>query len=122
MRAVINHAVEPPDETGRTCTVSTEQQQNAEQQEQHYDRDPEKRLDEARDLRENAEGTEKPEVEDKHREKAKEMAEAYQEERPTVAMPDTDGTVSGTAVADWVDDAKSDDAKDQKERADSDKD
>jgi hypothetical protein len=46
--------------------------------------------------------TDKPAVEDKHREKAKEMAKSYIEDRPTVVMPDTGGTVSGTAVADWV--------------------
>jgi hypothetical protein len=48
--------------------------------------------------------TEKPEVTDKHREIAKEMRKEYEEDRPTVTMPGTDGAVSGTAVNDWIDD------------------
>ena len=47
--------------------------------------------------------TEKPEVTDEHREKAKEMAKEYEDDRPTVTLPGSDGTVSGTAVADWTD-------------------
>jgi hypothetical protein len=50
------------------------------------------------------EATEKPEVTDEHREKAKEMRKEYEEDRPTVVMPGTDGAVSGTAVNDWIDD------------------
>jgi hypothetical protein len=46
----------------------------------------------------------KPEVTDEHREKAKEMAKAYEDDRPTVGMPGTSNTVSGQAVADWLDD------------------
>ncbi|GFG48700.1 hypothetical protein [Mycolicibacterium agri] len=46
----------------------------------------------------------KPEVTDEHRQKAKEMAKEYHEERPTVTMPGSDGTVSGTAVNEWLDD------------------
>lgn len=49
--------------------------------------------------------TEKPEVTDEHREKAKEMAEAYKEENlQTTTLPGSSGTVSGTSVTDWVDD------------------
>lgn len=48
--------------------------------------------------------TEKPEVTDEHREKAKEMHKAYEEERPTTKMPGTGGAVAGTAVNDWLDD------------------
>jgi hypothetical protein len=48
--------------------------------------------------------TEKPEVTEEHKEKAKEMRKDYEEERPTIAMPGTDGAVSGTAVNEWVDD------------------
>ncbi|GAB4589257.1 hypothetical protein [Nocardia sp. IFM 10818] len=44
-----------------------------------------------------------PEVEDKHRRRAAEIAESYNEERPATVMPGTDGMVSGTVVADWVD-------------------
>ena len=32
------------------------------------------------------------------------MMKEYDEDRPTVTMPGSDGTVSGTAVADWLDD------------------
>jgi hypothetical protein len=48
--------------------------------------------------------TEKPEVTDEHRAKAKEMRKEYEEERPTITMPGTDGAVSGTAVNEWIDD------------------
>lgn len=47
--------------------------------------------------------TEKPEVKDEHREAAKEMRKEYEEERPTIVMPGTGGTVAGTAVNEWVD-------------------
>ncbi len=47
--------------------------------------------------------TEKPEVTDEHREKAKEMAKAYQDDRPTIGLPGTSNTVSGQAVGEWVD-------------------
>jgi hypothetical protein len=32
------------------------------------------------------------------------MARAYDEDRPTSTLPGSGGTVSGTAVTDWVDD------------------
>jgi hypothetical protein len=47
--------------------------------------------------------TEKPDVTDAHKDKAKEMARAHDEDRPTTTLPGSDGTVSGTAVTDWVD-------------------
>ncbi|BCI51476.1 hypothetical protein NIIDNTM18_07540 [Mycolicibacterium litorale] len=47
--------------------------------------------------------TEKPEVTDEHREVAKEMRKEYEEDRPTIVMPGTGGTVAGTAVNEWVD-------------------
>ena len=50
------------------------------------------------------EPTEKPEITDEHKGKAKEMRKDYEEDRPTISMPGTDGAVSGTAVNDWVDD------------------
>jgi hypothetical protein len=46
--------------------------------------------------------SEKPEVTDEHKEQAKEMARAYDESRPTSTLPGSGGTVSGTAVTDWV--------------------
>jgi hypothetical protein len=48
--------------------------------------------------------TEKPEVTEEHKEKAKEMARSYDEDRPTTTLPGSDGAISGTAVTDWVDD------------------
>jgi hypothetical protein len=72
-------------------------------------RDPEKRLDEARAAREEKEGTEKPEVTEEHKEKAKEMAKVYDDDRPTSVLPDTGGTVSGTIVSDWIDEDKGND-------------
>ncbi|MGP4057987.1 hypothetical protein ACTWP6_24730 [Mycobacterium sp. 4D054] len=53
---------------------------------------------------ENQKLTEKPEVTDEHREKAKEMAKAYSEDLQTTTLPGSSGTVSGTSVTDWVDD------------------
>jgi hypothetical protein len=46
--------------------------------------------------------TEKPEPDDKAKEKAAEMMTAYQD-RPTLVLPGTGGAVSGTAVNDWLD-------------------
>ena len=48
--------------------------------------------------------TEKPEVTDEHKEQAKKMAKAYEEDRPTTTLPGSDGAVSGTAVTEWLDD------------------
>lgn len=45
----------------------------------------------------------KPEVTDEHREEAVEMAKTYDDERPTAVLPGTGNTVTGQAVADWVD-------------------
>ena len=46
----------------------------------------------------------KPEVTDQHRDKAKEMAKSYDDDRPTIGLPGTSNTVAGQAVSDWVDD------------------
>jgi hypothetical protein len=35
---------------------------------------------------------------------AKETAELYNEDRPTVVLPGSHGTISGTAINDWLDD------------------
>ncbi len=48
--------------------------------------------------------TEKPEITDEHKEKAKEMAKANAEDLQTTTLPGSSGTVSGTSVTDWVDD------------------
>jgi hypothetical protein len=47
--------------------------------------------------------TEKPEVTEEHKEQAKKMAKAYDEDRPTTTLPGSEGTVAGTAVTEWVD-------------------
>jgi hypothetical protein len=48
--------------------------------------------------------TEKPEVTDEHREEAKKIAKAYNDDLQTTTLPGSGGTVVGTAVTDWVDD------------------
>jgi hypothetical protein len=48
--------------------------------------------------------TEKPEVTEEHKDKAKEMAKVYEEHPQTTTLPGTSGTVSGTAITEWVDD------------------
>jgi hypothetical protein len=47
--------------------------------------------------------TEKPEVTEEHQAKAREMAKAYDDDRPTVSLPGTSNTVTGQGVAEWVD-------------------
>ncbi|WP_374025575.1 hypothetical protein [Mycobacterium sp. HNNTM2301] len=47
--------------------------------------------------------TEKPEPDEDDKKKAAEMMEAYKE-KPTIVLPGTGGSVSGTAVNDWLDD------------------
>ncbi|AQT80050.1 hypothetical protein B1R94_13435 [Mycolicibacterium litorale] len=45
----------------------------------------------------------RPVVDDSAKAKAKEMAKAY-EDRPTAVLPGSGGTVTGTAVNEWLDD------------------
>ena len=45
----------------------------------------------------------KVEVTDSAKEKAKEMHKSY-EDRPTVVLPGSNGTVAGTAIGEWLDD------------------
>ena len=70
------------------------------EQEQRTDTD----TDTEQERTDKPEATEKPEVTDEHKEKAKEMAKAYDEDRPTTTMPGSGGAIVGTAVTDWVDD------------------
>jgi hypothetical protein len=101
--------------------MSTEQQQNSDELESTQQRrDIEPETDEHHqviDAPDPPEPTEKPEITDEHRNKAKEMRKDYEQERPTVTMPGTDGAVSGTAVNEWIDDDGnpkfSDESKDQ---------
>ena len=57
--------------------------------------------------------TEKPEITDEHKEQAKEMAKSYEDDRPTAVMPGSGGTISGTAISDWIDDDNKDEKDDE---------
>ncbi|MGV0811454.1 hypothetical protein ABQF34_05790 [Mycolicibacterium boenickei] len=48
--------------------------------------------------------TEPPPITDEHREEAKRVMESYDEDRPTITLPGSGNTISGTAINDWVDD------------------
>ncbi|WP_029110661.1 hypothetical protein [Mycobacterium sp. URHD0025] len=48
--------------------------------------------------------TEKPRVTEEHHKQAERVMQSYDDDRPTVTLPGSGGTVSGTAVNDWVDD------------------
>ncbi|MGE0783493.1 hypothetical protein [Mycolicibacterium sp.] len=48
--------------------------------------------------------TDKPDIEDRHREAAREIAKAYDDDLQTTTLPGSGGTVAGTSVTDWVDD------------------
>lgn len=45
-----------------------------------------------------------PHVTEENRKEAERVMKSYDDTRPTVTMPGTGGTVSGTAVSDWLDD------------------
>jgi hypothetical protein len=78
--------------------MGTEQKQQSDSQEQQQSQ--------SGDQQQYASGqlTEKPEVTDEAKDKAKEMAKSYDDDLETTTLPGSDGTVSGTAVTDWVDD------------------
>lgn len=78
--------------------MATEQQEQQDQSDKPDDDQQNVEKNEAGQL------TEKPEVTDEHKEKAKEMRKAYEEDLETTTLPGSDGTVSGTAVSEWVDD------------------
>jgi hypothetical protein len=82
----------------------TDQSQGAEQQ-QGLDRSDfiEQRREAEHASGDEQQRTEKPEVTDEHKKTAKEMSKAYEENPQTTTLPGTGGTVSGTAVTDWVD-------------------
>ena len=48
--------------------------------------------------------TEKPTITDEHRAQAKKLFDSYDDDRPTIVHPGTGGSISGTAVNDWIDD------------------
>ncbi len=45
-----------------------------------------------------------PPVSEENRKEAARVMRSYDDSRPTVTLPGSHGTVSGTAVNDWVDD------------------
>ncbi|MGV0737066.1 MULTISPECIES: hypothetical protein [Mycobacterium] len=45
-----------------------------------------------------------PPVSEENRKEAERIMQSYDDSRPTVTLPGSNGTVSGTAVNDWVDD------------------
>jgi hypothetical protein len=59
---------------------------------------------EERESNEEQRVTEMPEVTEEHHKRAKEMMESYDDQRPTITLPGSGGTVAGTAVNEWVDD------------------
>jgi hypothetical protein len=48
--------------------------------------------------------SETPELSEEGKEKVRQMQEAYDEDRPTVVLPGTGGTISGVAINEWLDD------------------
>jgi hypothetical protein len=47
---------------------------------------------------------ETPELSDEGKEKVRKILETYDDDRPTAVLPGTDGTISGVAVNEWLDD------------------
>jgi hypothetical protein len=48
--------------------------------------------------------TETPELSDEGKEQVKQMRATYDDDRPTAVLPGTDGTITGVAVNEWLDD------------------
>ncbi len=48
--------------------------------------------------------TEKSELSDEGKEKVEQMRATYDDDRPTAVLPGTDGTITGVAVNEWLDD------------------
>jgi hypothetical protein len=48
--------------------------------------------------------TETPELSDEGKEQVEQMQAAYDDDRPTAVLPGTDGTITGVAVNEWLDD------------------
>jgi hypothetical protein len=83
---------------------SGDQQQSASGDEQKSDSRDQQQRDSGDEQRsESGQLTEKPEVTDEAKEKAKEMAKSYNDDLQTTTLPGSGGTVAGTAVTDWVD-------------------
>jgi hypothetical protein len=48
--------------------------------------------------------SETPELSEEGKEKVRQMQQAYDDDRPTAVLPGTGGTITGTAINDWLDD------------------
>jgi hypothetical protein len=90
--------------------MGTEQQQSTGEAEQQQEQTGQPDVREQRRQAESTENseeqkmTEKPEVTDEHKEEAKKIAKAYNDDLQTTTLPGSGGTVAGTAVTEWVDD------------------
>ena len=49
--------------------------------------------------------SETPELSEEGKEKVRQMQQAYDDDRPTAVLPGTGGTITGTAINEWLDDA-----------------
>ena len=47
---------------------------------------------------------ETPELSDEGKEQVDQMQQAYNDDRPTAVLPGTDGTITGVAINEWLDD------------------
>ena len=47
---------------------------------------------------------ETPELSEEGKEKVRQMQQAYDDDRPTAVLPGTDGTITGVAINEWLDD------------------
>jgi hypothetical protein len=45
-----------------------------------------------------------PELSEEGKEEVRRMRQAYDDDRPTAVLPGTDGTITGVAVNEWIDD------------------
>jgi hypothetical protein len=77
--------------------MSVQDDRAADQDDKQRDQD-----DKQRDQDDEQRLTEKPEPDEDHKKTAAKMMEAYVE-KPTIVLPGTGGSVSGTAVNDWLD-------------------
>lgn len=48
--------------------------------------------------------SETPELSEEGKEKVRRMQAAYDDDRPTAVLPGTDGTITGVAINEWLDD------------------
>ena len=109
-RAVLTHR-KSTDRKGASPVASDQQQveqqdsdeQKSQQDSDQHDSDEQKSQQDS-DQQDDRPHSEKPEVEEEHEEKAKEMRKEYVEKRPTVILPGSGGTVAGTSVNEWLDD------------------